>query len=618
MSKKAVLSSDLKTKSLFAKNEEYSQFEKINGTHPLQTELPEGLLLYPVRKLEKGRVSFFNFALAREMGLISAQHLDELNAKLENVILNSFCLQIINEYDQERQKSFDPTRLKPHKYMATRYLQLQHKNKKGVTSGDGRSIWNGVITHNGTTWDISSRGTGVTALAPGAVEANRPLRTGEEEFGYGCGLADLDELYGSAIMSEIFHRQGVSTERVLAIIDIGRGLGIGVRASPNLLRPAHLFLYLKQNRYASLKRATDYFIDRQIKNDSWGLEKRGGHYYDSLLTHMGQEFARFAAQLERNYIFLWIDWDGDNLLAHPGIIDYGSVRQFGLRHDQYRYDDVDRFSTNLNEQKMKARFTVQIFCQLVDFLKTKEKKSLARFANSKALKLFDKVFESELRLIFLQQLGLSTLDAKKLLGHRTREVENLYQEFLVLEKTKTHSIPQKLPDGINHPAIFNMRAFLREYPQLLKLSGELSGHEKVLPAEVFQLIQSHFASRRDKRLSSSMKKKIIRLQKAYAKVLYSACAGKNQQDFLNDLIDRSLQSNFSGRITGNSIEYLVAEVLKAQKRNCKIDNVHAALEAFFKKQAPKKSKRHLVNLNSPTGELYQKLLDLCLEFEEEV
>ena len=76
--------------------------------------------------------------------------------------------------------------------------------------------------------------------------------------------------------------------------------------------------------------------------------------------------------------------------------------------------------------------------------------------------------------------------------------------------------------------------------------------------------------------------------------------------------------NFSGRITGNSIEYLVAEVLKSYKKYGKIDDVHSALEAFYKKQAPKKLSRHLVNLNSPTGELYQKLLNLCLEFEEEV
>lgn len=110
--------------------------------------------------------------------------------------------------------------------MATRYLQLQHKDKTGRTSGDGRSIWNGEVEHNGVVWDVSSRGTGVTKLAPGAVEADKPLRSGSTAFGYGCGLADIDELVASAIMAEIFYKNNIPTERTLAVIDLGRGNGI--------------------------------------------------------------------------------------------------------------------------------------------------------------------------------------------------------------------------------------------------------------------------------------------------------------------------------------------------------------------------------------------------------
>lgn len=618
MSRKAVAHIDLKMKDLLRISEEYSQFEKINGAHPLQAQLPEGMLLYPVRKLEKGRVTYFNFDLAREMGLLPKNHPNKMNAALEKMVLNTFCIQIINEYDQQSEKKFDVTRIKPHKFMATRYLQLQHKNKKGATSGDGRSIWNGVITHDGTTWDISSRGTGVTALSPGAVEAARPLKTGEEEFGYGCGLAEVEELYGSAIMSEIFHRQGLSTERVLTVIDIGKGLGIGVRAAPNLLRPAHMFLYLKQNRHSSLKKATQYFIERQMLNGVWKFEKRNGTYFDSMLSLLSTEFAKFAAQLERNYIFVWLDWDGDNLLAHPGVIDYGSVRQFGIRHDQYRYDDVQRFSTNLNEQRQKARFTVQIFCQMVDYLKTKNKKPLSHFAQSKILKQYDQAFEQKLRSVFLQQVGFDPNDIKKLIENHAGAVEKLYQDYLVLEKTKTAGQVRKLPDGINHPAIFNMRAFLREYPQLFKATNDFENPSRVSSAEVFQLIQSSFASSKDKKLTVNIQKKILKLQKSYAVVLKYACAGKARAEFLSDVINRSFQMNFARRITGNSIEYLVGEMMKAQKKAVSFEDIHVALDAFFKMQSPKFGVRSLVNLNSPSGELYQKLLDRCLEFEEDI
>jgi len=35
-----------------------------------------------------------------------------------------------------------------------------------------------------------------------------------------------------------------------------------------------------------------------------------------------------AAVLEEEYIFNWLAWDGDNLLASGAILDYGSIRQF--------------------------------------------------------------------------------------------------------------------------------------------------------------------------------------------------------------------------------------------------------------------------------------------------
>jgi uncharacterized protein YdiU (UPF0061 family) len=252
----------LRTKTKDAPRNAYDAFDFVDGRHPWQQQVPEGFVGYPVRNLKVGKVAYFNFALAREMGLLPASHSDELTPALAEKILETFNIQIINEYDQANGYKGPQ---KAHPFMATRYLQLQHANKQGKTSGDGRSVWNGTYRHRGTTWDLSSRGTGVTCLSPGSVEAGQPLRTGAAEFGYGCGLADTTELVGSAIMSEIFHLNGLATERVLTIIDLGKGCGIGVRAAPNLIRPAHLFLYLKQGREDSLRKACDYLIQPNRK-----------------------------------------------------------------------------------------------------------------------------------------------------------------------------------------------------------------------------------------------------------------------------------------------------------------------------------------------------------------
>ncbi len=48
-----------------------------------------------------------------------------------------------------------------------------------------------------------------------------------------------------------------------------------------------------------------------------------------------------------SHIFAWLDWDGTDSPTDAGIIDYSSVHQFSIRHDKYRYDDVERFSTRI-------------------------------------------------------------------------------------------------------------------------------------------------------------------------------------------------------------------------------------------------------------------------------
>lgn len=445
-------------------HEPYAQFQQISGSHPLKNQLPESVLEYPVQELPQGRVSYFNFRLAKEMGLLPKNHPHRLTKELEKVLLKTFCIRIYNEYDQH-QKTPPVGSFKPETFMATRYLQLQHRDKQGRTSGDGRSIWNGVFKSQGRTWDISSRGTGVTKLSPGAAQADKLLATGSTEFGYGCGLAELDELFSSTLMSEVMHAMNFRTERMLCVIDLGRGLGIGVRAAENLLRPAHLFLHLKQGNHAALKKAFEYFVERQIKNGHWGPEARRPEVF---LRNIGREFGQFAARLEFHYIFLWMDWDGDNLLAHAGIIDYGSVRQFGLRHHRYRYDDVERFSTCLSEQRLKARATVQVFAQMADFLRRGQKKPLKSFQKSKSLKEFDKAFESTLVQEFESLWG-----AKASAPSRSRSARRALAALTKIEKICSRYQPKKLPDGVNRPALYSRRKLLKTWAEAQQKGAQL-------------------------------------------------------------------------------------------------------------------------------------------------
>jgi len=76
----------------------YEAFDQLDGSHPWQTAVPQGFILYPVRELRKGEVAYFNFDLAKEMGLIPKDHPEVLTAALKSKLLETFSLQIINEY----------------------------------------------------------------------------------------------------------------------------------------------------------------------------------------------------------------------------------------------------------------------------------------------------------------------------------------------------------------------------------------------------------------------------------------------------------------------------------------------------------------------------------------
>lgn len=609
-------------KSVNKTEDSYSSFEQLNGKHPWMDAVPEGYVPYPVRVLSEGKVAYFNFELAKEMGLVSLEHPNSFNPALRKKIVDTFSIRIINEFDLEKGNQFPKGKIKDHPYMATRYLQLQHQNKQGKTSGDGRCIWNGVVEHKGKVWDVSSRGIGVTCLAPGAVEAGRPIESGSTEFGYGCGMAELDELYGAAIMAEIFHRQGLITERMLAIIDLGNGLGIGVRAAPNLLRPAHLFLFLKQKDPDALMRAANYLIVRQHRNREWKFGIHHPQKYRLMLKEVCTAFGHFVAQLDRSYIFAWLDWDGDNVLANGGIIDYGSVRQFGLRHDQYRYDDVERFSTNLNQQIPKARLMMQAFAQIVHYIETKKRKPLEAFRKHPALKHFDHTVQRSLREEFLHQLGFPAKEAEILMKKYKRDVERLFLNFSFLERVKTRAKVQKVADGINRPAIFNMRTVIRNL-SLFFLDHSNKLEEEEYPIEnLFKEMLSDHAGRKDSQITPAIKRRLKALQKDYRHLITIALrrSAKKRGPLLKMVCQRAMALNREDRITGNALIHIVGEIMESRKKGFSAREIQKVMDEFIASQSIQPNQPTPVEPQVPgrSKELIESFLTLVEGHKEDI
>ncbi|WP_417336838.1 hypothetical protein [Halobacteriovorax marinus] len=556
----------------------YRKFNQIDGRHPLQKEVPDSTVNYHVRTRKGGKVSFFNFDLAKEMGLIPKSHPNEMTKELQEKILETFSLVIINEYDIINEIQYPEEEIKPHKYMATRYLQLQHPNKQGKTSGDGRSIWNGSVTNKGIRWDISSSGTGATCLSPATHIYGKYWETGDPSISYGCGYSEIDEGLGTLFFSEIFHKNHIETERVLGIIEFQKGIAINIRAQRNLLRPSHMFNYLKQGDFENLERMVHYYIDREQSNGVFtDVPKTRAKKLDYFLEKQTEIFASMAARLEDEYIFCWLDWDGDNILMNGGIIDYGSIRQFGLFHSDYRYDDVERYSTSIIEQKSKAKYTVQTFAQLVDFLKTGERKSIRKFAKSFAVKNFETVFRKKKLENLLFKTGFRRADVNYLIENERKTVEKYLKAFSYFERSKSKEGIHEVADGINWSAIFCMRDILREFPQLLLARGG-----KHLSYEDFlQVIKSSYATEEDLQMTTHRRKMITSFQRTYELLCIKLAANKELtlNQMLLELTMRSSVINKYDRVTGDSISTIVDRVL-AKKPKIKPTQLFDLVEEF--------------------------------------
>jgi len=541
----------------------YAAFRRIDGRHPLKQAVPDGYVDYAARRVRGSEVVYFNFALAKEMGLLSSAHPDRMNQELRQAILETFSLVIVNEWDLENDVEIPPADRLPGTYMATRYLQMQHPGRQGCTSGDGRSVWNGRITHDGVTWDVSSCGTGVTRLCPATAEQKKFFRTGNWQADYGCGTATIEEGLSSALMSETLHRNGIATERVLAVLETPSGFSINVRAGRNLLRPSHLFGWLKQGDPARLKGVADLFLDRQIRNGDLPAVHGPRRRYALLAESAARTFARIAATYESEYIFCWLDWDGDNILTDGGIIDYGSVRQFGLYHREYRFDDGPRWSTTIPEQRRKARLIVQNFVQIREFLVSGRKPSLASCADDPVLELFDEEFSKTADRLLLRNIGFDEPAQQALLeqaGERLRRFREAHRYF---ERAKVARGPRKIPDGITWNAIFSTRDLLRELPErYLEQGGPIS------PRAFLDIAASTFASRRDRRITAHRKRMALQFQREQLALI--ECAAKAARlsvpAMLTEVAARSAFVNRYDRITGETVLYATRKLIRQRKK----------------------------------------------------
>ena len=160
--------------SCLASRPMYEKFQEVDGRHPWRDVSPDGYVDYQARYRPHGRVLFFNFPLAKEMGLDpagpSVKHQQRSRTGNPQHVLASDHQRIRSP---DRAGSFRLKRSSLTRSWRRDISKLSIAIKQGKTSGDGRSIWNGYLKSENLIFDISSRGTGATILEPRRAGSRR-------------------------------------------------------------------------------------------------------------------------------------------------------------------------------------------------------------------------------------------------------------------------------------------------------------------------------------------------------------------------------------------------------------------------------------------------------------
>ncbi|NCN95748.1 MAG: hypothetical protein GW917_03410, partial [Bdellovibrionales bacterium] len=393
--------------------------------------------------------------------------------------------------------------------------------------------------------------------------------------------SEITEGLGNAIYSELLYNYGIRSERCLAVIEFPGGFSINVRVAENLMRPSHMFNHLKQNQHKRLKSAVDYYIERETASGRFHAKAGIQNKYQEMLSKLAKNFATVSAQFEAHYVFCWMDWDGDNILCDGSVIDYGSIRRFGMFHHDYQFDDDSRWSTRLTDQKIKARYIVQCFIQAFDYALTGKKRNLNDFAKHRILKQFDQIFAREHARETLKKMGFSKSEQNWLIQHRRKAVDEFTHMFRYFESRITSTKRKRYGDGVSRHALYSMRDFLREFP------GHYLESKSVMDFKTFSAIcGSPFIASKDKKVGYHFLKQLTKMQDSYLKLTHAVAkkSKKSETSVLKQLKKSAYVFNRSDLITGDGMIHILGKMMQDRKK-IGLDEFHINIASLLSQQS---------------------------------
>ncbi|MEK6556614.1 MAG: hypothetical protein AABZ31_15295, partial [Bdellovibrionota bacterium] len=119
-------------------------------------------------------------------------------------------------------------------------------------------------------------------------------------------------------------------------------------------------------------------------------------------------------------------------------------------------------------------------------------------------------------------------------------------------------------DGVNRPAILNMRKMLRDLPAFMK-NAVLTGEEALSYTEFFHKALSAEAKPNDRKLNRTRKRAVRNFQYYYSKMLKKVHQQDGGDDFFDALTQVAHAANPSNRMTGNGLLHVVDAIMKTRR-----------------------------------------------------
>jgi hypothetical protein len=159
--------------------------------------------------------------------------------------------------------------------------------------------------------------------------------------------------------------------------------------------------------------------------------------------------------------------------------------------------------------------------------------------------------------------------------------EDFDRSYSYFERAKVSGNTQKVPDGVNLPALYNMRKVLKDLPAFFLENQNKNTNDFMPASEFFNMALSGYAKSRDARIGKKHEYQIRKIQTIYKKLIDVACAKKTKNNSLKAVFERAQILNSNNRITGNALIEIVDEVLQSLRKGQSSKQVQALIDRLL-------------------------------------